>query len=330
MADAVERFAAQSFRETFIDGAEGDALGALVDDHLNIQRQPSTQSQVTVDFARLTDAGGAGTIPAGTLAATGFGPDGEEIQFNTDTDAVFGGAALGPISVVATASEAGRDGNVDAAEISRILDSVFDPTITITNSLAAGGGNDEESDPELRERARNFFVTLRRGTLESLVFGAKEVPSVRFARADEDPVTGLVTVTVSDSDGNSTAQMVSDVIIELEEWRCAGTAITVVGGTKVLVDLTIEVTNSIAGFDVAAAEPDLVDAVKARINKLDPEESLFLDAIIAAVIAIFPDDIFNLTFTTITLAPGGAQAIADIIPTTAQVLRPGNISFVSP
>lgn len=330
MADACERFSAQSFRETFIDGASGDALTALVDDHYNIQRQAATQAQVEVEFSRVAATAGAGTIFAGTTIATGFGPDGEEVQYTTDTDAVFGALDLGPISVLATASVAGREGNADATEINRILDSIFDPTITVDNPAGAGGGNDEESDPELRERARNFFVTLRRGTLGAIEFGAKQVPSVRFARASEDPDTGLVTIVVSDSDGNSTAQMISDVIIELEEWRCAGTAISVVGGTRVLIDLVIEVTNSLPGFDVAAAEPDLIDATEARIERLNPEETMFLDAMIAAIIAVFPDDIFNITFTAITLTPGGAQAIDDVVPTTAQVLRPGNISFTAP
>ncbi len=331
MADACERFAAQGFKETFIDGAEGDSLSALVDDHLNIQRTAATQSIVTADFSRVSSAAGAGTVFAGTTVATDFGPDGEEIQFTTDNDAVFGGAALGPISVTATASEAGRDGNVAVAEITRIIDSIFDSSITVTNPAASGGGNDEESDPELRERARNFFVTLRRGTLASLEFGAKnDVAEVRFARAVEDLTTGLVTVTVSDSDGNSTAQMVNDTILVLEDFRCAGTTVSVVGGTQVLVDLVIEVTDSIAGFDVAAAEADLIDAVEARINKLDPEEDLFLDSLIAAIIAVFPDEIFNVTFTSITLTPGGAQPIQDIIASAAQVLRSGSISFTTP
>lgn len=321
MSDACVRFAAQAFKDTFLDGAEGDALTTLVDDHLNLQRQPATQAQATVQFSRPSAGGGepAGTIAAGTTVATAFTPDGEEVQFTTDVGLAFGLGELGPKSVAVTAADTGRDGNVGANEIVRVIDAPgFDPTFNVDNSAVAAGGNEEESDEDLRERARSFFLTLRRGTLDSLEFGALTVATVRVARATEDTATGLVTLTVSDSDGNSTAQMRSDAEIAIEAFRCAGSNVTVAGGTQLTTDITVTIAQASPGFDVSAASADIEDAISGRMERLRPDETLFLDSLIAAIIAVDPDNIFDVTFTL---------PIADVVPGAGQVIRAGVITI---
>ena len=330
MADAVIRYAAQSFKATFIDGATGDELDALVDDHLNIQRVLATPAQATVDFVRPFDAGAepAGTILAGTTVATVFDANGDEVQFTLDANIVWALGELGPKSGSVTATVDGRDSNVVANTITRVIDvPAFDPTFTVDNPAAAGGGNDAETDEELRTRARQFFATLRRGTLAALEFGALLVPAVRVAKAVEDLATGITTVRVTDSDGNSTIQMISDVATELENWRCAGSTVNVVGGSQLLVDMTISLTVR-AGFDVAAQAALLASAVETRILKLKVGETMFLDSIIGALIAVFPDDILDVTFDAITTTPGGAQPIADLAAGTSEVIRAGTITVL--
>jgi uncharacterized phage protein gp47/JayE len=325
MVDALIRLAAQLYKATFIDGASGDDLTALVDDHLNIQRVAGSQAQATVAFTR-TSGGAGGTIPAGATIATEFDSDGETVEFTTDSAIIVPAAGNGPFNIGVTAVLAGPDGNVAASTITRIVDTLFDDTFSVTNAAVAAGGNNEESDPVLRERARSFFATLRRGTLAALEYGAKEVPSVVVATATEDTETGEVTVRVADGDGNSSAQMIADVEEELEFWRCAGIDVTVLGGTQVLVDMAITLDDVTSGFDISEAEAVIVDAVETRIARLDPGETLFLDSIIAQVIAVYPDNINDVGFSTITLTPGGAQPIQDVVPSGAQVLRAGTIT----
>jgi len=328
MADAVIRFAAQSFKATFLDGAVGDELTALVDDHLNIQRVLATPSQVTISVSRPAGLLPAGTILAGTTVATGFDANGDEIQFTLDANMVFGLGATGPLSGNATATISGRDSNVKANTITRVIDvPAFDATFTVANAATGGGGNDEETDEELRTRARQFFATLRRGTLAALEFGARLIPSVRVAKALEDLANALVTVRVTDSDGNSTAQMITDVQAELENWRCAGSIVSVLGGSQLLVDMTISLTVR-AGFDVAAQAALLATAVENRVLKLLVGETLFLDSLIGSLIAVYPDDILDVTFNAITTTPGGAQPIADLVAGTSEVIRAGTITVL--
>lgn len=326
MANAVLRFAAQKYKETFIDGATGDALTALVDDHFNLQRQEATAASVTAQFER-TSGGSAGTILAGTTIATETDENGEAIEFTTDTNITVTAGQNGPYSVTATASTTGRDTNVAASTVVRLIDEPsFDSTFSVTNLATAAGGNDEEKDPELRSRVRSYFKTLRKGTLAALEQGAKDdVPEVRVAVATEDN-NGNVTLYVSDSDGNSSVEMINDVTTAITvDWKAAGTRLTITGGAQVVVDLTVAVSDYRTGFDVSAQAAIIQAAIDARIDKLQAGETLYLDTIIHAAIAAFPDDIRNITITSIT-KDGSSVSVADVTAGATEVIRPGTIT----
>lgn len=315
MADAAIRYAAQAFSATFIDLAKGDDLTALVDDHLNLQRQAASAATVTARFTR-TSGGGAGVIAAGTTIATATAADGTEVRFTTNALVNVGAGNNGPFDVACTCTVTGRDGNAAAGTVTRILASLFDSTFSVTNPATAAGGNNEESDDQLRLRARTFWLTLRRGTLAALEFGALQVASVRVAKASES-TTGLVLVVVTDEDGNSNAQMISDVQVELESWRAAGCVVEVAGGTVLEVDVAAVLT-VVAGFDVVAVTPDLEDAVTGRLRKLRMGETLWLDQVKHAIIDVDPDGIERASITT---------PAADVVPTAYQVIRAGVLTF---
>lgn len=316
MGDMVLRYAAQSFKETFLDGAEGDALTARVADRTGIERNAATRAQVEARIAR-TSGGAGGTIPAGTIIATIQAADGSEVRFETDADQVVAAAANGPWSIAATCTVLGPDGNVSAGTVTRIVDVLFDSSFTVTNDEAAGGGNAEETDQQLRVRARKYPSTLRRGTLAAIEFGALQVASVRTVKATEDPDTGLITVVVGDADGNSTAEMVSDARAEIENWRAAGTLVTVVGSTRLLVDIVAELDVD-DGVDAAVLAPLVVDAMTARMAKQRQGELLHLDSLKAAGIAVDPDGINAINFTTPS---------ATVSPTSTQTIRAGTIAI---
>lgn len=317
MADAAIRYAAQAFKSTFIDGAEGDALTALVNDHLNIQRQTKTSSQVDLTLTRTGNS--AGTMPAGFTWATQYDAAGNTVQFTLNTPVVWGSSDHGPHVVTATATTTGRVTNVGPGTVTRRVDAPFDTSIVATNVSAAAGGNDQETDPELRLRARTFWITLRRGTLAALEFGALQVPSVRVARATEDQTTGFVTLVVADSDGNSNAQMVSDAETEIENWRAAGSFVTVIGGTQLLVNITATmVFRAQSGADPLVYAPLVQAALTGRMAKFRQGEVGYLDAIKAAGIAVDPDVIEALVFSTPT---------SDVTPTATQTIRAGTITL---
>lgn len=315
MSDAAIKYAAQSFKNTYIDGAEGADLTTLVDDHLNIQRNPATPAQVDVTFTRTGNA--TGTTPNGFTVASSYDAAGNTVYFTTNTAITWGASDHGPHIVTCTASIDGAAGDVAAGTVVRLIDTPFDSTIAITNASAAAGGNDAETDDELRVRARNFWVTLRRGTLASLEQGALTVPEVRVAAASEDLGTGVVTLVVADSNGNSTAQMISDTETAIEDWRAAGVTVNIYGGTLLLVNVTgVMVFRAGSGADPLVYAPLVEAAIAARFAKYKQGEIVYLDALKAAAIAVDPDVIEAFQISV----PGG-----DTTPTTYQTPRAGTI-----
>lgn len=317
MADALIRFTVQALKETFLDGAKGDKLTALCDDHLNIQRSLETTAQSIATLTR-TGGGAGGTLATGFVVGTAFDPGGNTVLFTLDAPGVtFGAGDNGPHTVGITAQVAGRAGNVAANTITRLVDTPFSGLVTITNSVVAGGGNEQESDDELRVRGRNFWQTLRRGTLAAIEFGALRVARVRVARATEDPVSGIVTLVVTDSDGNSTAQMVADTVAEIENWRAASSIVQVSGGTQFLVNVIGQLIAK-AGIDTSVLGPIAAQSIIGRMNKLRDGETLFLDTIKAAAIAVDPDALEALVLST---------PLTDTVPAPGQVIRPGTVSI---
>lgn len=314
MADAAIRFTVQALKETFLDGAKGAALTKLVNDHLNIQRAPATSSQVACTFTR-AGGGAAGSMLTGYVVGSAFDLAGNTVLYTLDADVTFGAGDNGPHVQTATAQVVGRAGNVGVGKVTRMVGNVFSSLVTVTNASVAAGGNDEESDDELRVRARNFSQTLRKGTLGALEFGAQQVPSVRIARATED-IGGIVTLVVTDSDGGSTAQMVLDVVVELENWRSAGSLVNVVGGSALVVDVTGQLI-ALQGVDTSVLGPVAASAIAGRMLKLRQGETLYLDTIKAAGISVDPDALEALILST---------PMVDVVPGPAQVIRPGVVT----
>lgn len=316
MADKCIEHSAASFKETFIDGASGQALTDLVNDHWNLQRLEAAEATGQQDFTRVSATGPAGSIPIGTVVATVINADGEDFRYVTDAALAFALDEQGPKTVGITAQVAGRDSNVPViGGVNRVIDTLFD-TFTTSNSTLIVGGAPEEDDPTLRQRAREFPSTLRRGTLAALEFGARTIPGVVIASAFED-ANGLVTVFVADIDGNASAQMVNDVQIELDlNWKCAGTVLSVFAGAPILTNVDYSITVR-PGTDVAELEPAIEAAITATMNKLKQGEILSLAQLQTAIINV---DIDNITNAVIN------DPLADIAPLNSQVIRPGVIT----
>jgi uncharacterized phage protein gp47/JayE len=311
VGDRVVGYTSDRIKATFVDGASGDDLTKLADDHWNITRVAAVQAVGTVSFSRASFAAGAGDVPAGTVVATQQDAFGREVRFTTGALAHFGATDLGPKTAPVTASVTGTAGNVAAATVNRVISTLFDGIITVTNAAITAGGAEAEADEDLRERIRAFTVSLRRGTLGALEFGAKQVSTVKQATAVEDS-TGAVTVYVTDGSGASNAQMVVDVATELDNWRAAGSSVTVTGGQLYTLN-PIEITLAVrTGVDTASIASTVKSAIKARIDRLKIGETCRREIISQAALNVDPD---NITGCTVVLPA------ADVDPGDNQVIR---------
>ncbi len=315
MADHLTGYTASRVRATFLDGAKGNDLTTLADDHWNIQRLDAVSSTGVLTFTRATDAVGAGSIPAGTAVATQPDPQGNSVQFVTDNTLTFGATDL-TLTMTGTAVVVGVGGNVAIAKITRVVGSLFDPSITVNNTARFAGGAEVEEDDALRERVRNFPATVRRGTLAALEYGATSVAGVATAVATEtSPPDGTVNVYVTDGSGSSSPTMVANVAAELENWRAAGILVNVLGGALITQDITLALSVR-AGIKVPSLVSQIQAAVVARVAKLRIGETLTHSMIKQAVLNVDPD-ILDCSVTT----PAGSA-----VPAANEIIRAGAVA----
>lgn len=308
MASAIIAYANRKFRACFLDGAHGADLTALAYDR-GVTRDPGSSSIGTLVLTRATAGLGAGTIDAGSEIATEADENGAFQVFTLDEDFVFSGVAL-TVSGAATCTIVGKNGNIDADQILRFLETPFDPTITISNPEHFVGGIEEESDEELRDRVRGFFLTQARGTMAAITFGAKQVPGVdRVSIVVDD--SGVVTVYVADAEGNSNAAMIAAVTAELELWRDAADIIYVTGGIILEISVSLELTVK-TGTLVASLLSRVRQAVVSRIALLNPGETLYRDMISAAA-----RDVDRGAIVSVDVA----DPPANLVPTINQLIR---------
>ena len=130
----------------YAEGKELDALGEFY----NNDRLPAIKAITTVRFKLANAQPTIITVPKGTRVT----PDGK-IFFATDEDVIFSANSVElEKDVMATATVGGKSHNDFAiGTINKIVDAI--PYVTsVTNITISGGGSDEETDDEYRERLR--------------------------------------------------------------------------------------------------------------------------------------------------------------------------------
>lgn len=176
----VWQLAEDTYNGAYVDTAAGVQLDAVVK-YADVSRNQSVASRGTVTFtgADLT------LIPAGTLVASG------DIQFSTDVEDSIVSVS---VDIAVTAVELGTESNVPATTIDTLINPISGIT-DVSNADDTTGGQDEETDSELRSR---YFLTLQTGgkaTLDAIRSDILQVTGVRTATIIEN------TTNVVDGDG---------------------------------------------------------------------------------------------------------------------------------
>lgn len=319
MASRLVGYAAGEFLANFLDGSFAEKLTDLARDR-GVERDTGDYAIGQVTFSRLTAGAGAGVIPMGTRVATQPDETGAFVIYTTDADLTFSGIALsGTVNI--TATKIGKAGNVDDGTVTRILDiPSFDPSFEVTNAAVTAGGDEEESDENLRDRVRAFFQTLARGTIDALIYGAKQTlgAGVKRASVTVNQSTGEVSVYVSDADGNANAAMVAAVATELFHWQGADDLVNVIGASIYAQAIDISMTVR-AGVDPATLADRVRNAIVAQVNRLQPGDTLYRDLIQTAARNVDRENIISVTVNVpaANIAPSASEIIRAALSTTS-------------
>jgi phage-related baseplate assembly protein len=294
MGDHVAGYTAQRFKATFVDGAEGDDLTTLADDHWQISRVEAQPARGVLQISRPVNASApAETFDAGRVVATARDATGAEVLVTLDAPVSFVFGESGTKSVNATCTATGTVGNVAASAFDHFVVKPVDATFTVTNPAAFAGGNPEQDDPALRDEIRSFPNAVRRATLDALEYGAKQVAGIVQATASEDNVSGIVSLYVADANGVASAPLLASVQAALPSWKAAGSIVNVYAGALVVVSVSVTITVR-PGVDAAALIASIKAAIVAELERLKIGETLFRGAIERAVRNVSPDGIASV------------------------------------
>lgn len=310
MGSEVAAYAQSRLDALTLSLAAGEDLDRLVYDLYQLRRFGAQSAVATLSLSRTTASGGL-TIPAGSRF-TGLG-----VSFLTQTTVSFAAGVLGPILVTAVADQTGPQGNVAVGAINR-TSSQFPEPVLVTNAQPAAGGRLQETDDELRIRARGFFVTARRGTRTAIEYGALQVPRVRQASAVELFQTAnghpalRVALYIADAQGQANAALGAEVTRSLDEYRALGVPVLAVPAIPQYVTITTVGLQYAAGADTEQVRASAVASLLALVNNTQPGATLRVADILGA-----------LTSVAQLIVPAGALTapVGDLVPTLGTVIR---------
>lgn len=282
----------------YLDSAKEEALDRLVFDRYGIVRKSASPALGSVDFTTSVVTVAAFTIPAGTLLSTADG-----IQFVTSDAALFPLGSAGPVVVAVRSVLAGKSQQAAINKITSIIGTIPNApgNLSVNNSKATSGADDDESDDSLRSRARAFFVTARRGTIAAIEAAALGISGVRTAKAIE-VLDGLgrparfVLLVVADAFTDQLAkldtippsydlqskQLAVSVFSGLSDIRPAGIFIQVEVASVILQPVTLALTfQAGVGADRVALEARAT--VVNAINALKPGATMVRTALVEAL-----------------------------------------------
>lgn len=220
------------YKSGFIDTAEAGALDHVVA-LLGVNRVQAGRNMADVRFSRARNVRGEITIPAGTRVLTGDG----SIEYETLDDAVL---ADGQQTVLVPARDLLETNDGINPEQLQLLAKPIAGVEGATNPAASTRLDRDESDAELRARAKSFLAASERGTR-----GALEAAVARHnLRAEIVEGVGSIEVVVHDYD--SLADEVKRRLdASLKAVKPAGVALVISSGAAPrVVDLEVQLSTA--------------------------------------------------------------------------------------
>ena len=247
-----------AYDSAFVETATGSSLDRVVA-LLGYQRFRAGRPVGTVTFSRRGGAVGEITIPAGTPVTDAA----DKVRYETAESRLM--RAGETAAEIAVRGSTDNTPPVDANALT-VIQRAIAGLDAVTNERPTARATSDESDAELRARARDALISSNKGTLGALRNGLLQLPEVRDVKIIEMPngVPGEVTLNVSlaqnvTTQGNELPDAVKACI---EDLRPAG--IRIVGGKAGTVDLAAKVQLTLAGSQLAKAE---VSKVQDQVRK---------------------------------------------------------------
>lgn len=309
-----------AYDAAFLETATGASLDRVVA-LLGFRRLRAGRATGFATFTRRAGTAGDITIPAGTPVTDGQ----DKIRYETtETHLMRGGESTAQVRIRGAAESTPVVDANTLTVISRLVAGLSD----VTNERPTTRANEDESDDDLRLRARGAFTSIDKGTIEALRRGLLQLDDVRDVLIDEMPdgIAGEVRLKLSLAP-NANETRINDHIEELRpagvrvSWKKSSLAL------KATVKLILA-GNALPAVELTelkkAAQEKLVSAVNAR----GIGETVRIQPLIASLLG---DP--RIVDAKLEIGPrGGALGTSDLKlnATVAATLEKGDVEFGRP
>ena len=265
--------------QMFADTASDEYLDYIAKQR-GLERKKALKAQGEIIFSISQPVDHNIIIPLGTVVAT---DDSSPIRFSTTEEGeITAGNTL--VSVYAEAINAGRAGNIkkDKATVG-----VSVPTEigTVSNPYAFTGGENEETDSELRERIRSTFINQSNGTnkayyekLALTVEGIAKASAVARVRG-----SGTVNLYVCSSDGDADSTAIAKLQSIVNKERELNVDVRVYNAVAVSYDIIVTITAK-NGYSETEVTNACKTAFEKYINSIPIGGKFYLSALGKALI----------------------------------------------
>lgn len=265
--------------QMFADSASGEYLDYIAKQR-GLERKKAVKAQGEIFFFISQPVDHNIIIPIGTVVAT---DDSSPVRFcTTEEGEISAGNTV--VCVYAEAEKPGRAGNVKKDKVT-VGVSVPTEIESITNSLPFTGGEEEETDIELRERIRSTYKNQSNGTnkayyekLALSVEGVAKASAVARVRG-----SGTVNIYVCSSDGNVDSTVIQKLQSIVDKERELNVDVKVYNATAVSYDLDVIITAK-NGYSEAEVKAACKTAFEKYINSIAIGGKLYLSALGKALI----------------------------------------------
>lgn len=303
-----------AYDSAFVETAQGSSLDRVVA-LLGLERYKAGRPVGTVRFSRRASSAGTISIPAGTPVTDAA----DKLRYETtETHTMLPNESTAEVRVRGATAATPIVAEGTLAVVQRAIAGIDE----VTNPQATTTAAEDESDDELRARARGALVASNKGTVSAIENGLLQMPEVRAVSVVEFPngVPGEVRLSISLTDPSLDHLPVA-VLARIEELRPAG--ISVLTESAAATALSARLALVLAGGTMASSDVErLHGAVRTKLAALVAKagvgQRIRTGPLVSAILA---DE--RIVDATLRLGPkGGAPGAAgeDFVPASGAVV----------
>lgn len=280
----------QAYIAKTVDEAEGEDLDDVVS-ILGVIRRSASYCTGTVTFSVTEESDIDIEIPSGSIVSTALTINGEIYEFEVIEDSILSAGDMS-VDVNVRCTAAGRI-FIPAKSITVINDSIFGIAEVINNSDISGGINDE-TDDELRDRAKDALTKLGRGTVESIKAAVKDIGGVIDCNVyDMRSGVGTVDVFVITETMPTPQELIDEISNVIKDTKAAGIRayLKFPDIEYVDIDCNIKTSSDVNYYSI-------YELLFNYINNMTIGVSLIINQLDKLVLNTIDDNVADITFNT--------------------------------